>query len=164
MKFILQGMKNQHKIYENLIVKCQNSIENYPDCIMKRFLLEKNDREEKNHELAQNCSLTQLIHLLADTFGASLDTTLCTLRWYLLLIAINREFQYKIYEEMKDFGIKEKVFLQDVENLQILKAALAESQRFKTVLPSGIPHGNLDDDASIGGFFIPKNSMVRDKN
>lgn len=154
-------MKNQHQIYENLIEKCQNSIENYPDCIMKSFLLEKADREANNHELAGNCSLTQLVHLLADTFGASLDTTICTIRWFLLLISINRDCQLKIYEEIQNYEIKEKIVLEDVENLNYLKAAVAESQRIKTVVPCGIPHSNSEKDSTIEGFFIPKNTMVR---
>lgn len=160
MKFILDGMKNQHKIYKNLIEKCQNNLEDYPDCIMKRFLLEKSDREAKNHELAGFCSETQLVHLLADISGASLDTTLCTLRWFMLIIAINQDCQDQIYEELKNHGILDKIELEDVKDLNYLKAAVAEVQRLKTVMPCGIPHGNPGNDATIGGFFIPKNTMV----
>lgn len=160
MKFVLDGQHNQHEIYQKIISKCENSLENYPDCILKRFLLEKQNRETKNEKLAENCSYTQLKHLLADVFGASLDTTLNTLQWFLLMISINKNCQDKIYEEMKLSGIKEKFELEDVENFNYLKAAIAESQRMKTVTPCGLPHGNPGKDCEIGGFFVPKNSMV----
>lgn len=163
MKFILTGKEEQHKLYDSLVDDCERALDtstNYRDCILKRFLLEKRDREEHNDELVKNCSRQQLKHLLADLFGASLDTTLCTMRWYLLLIAIHHECQEKIYEEMKSYGIKECYTLDDVDSMAYLKASIAESMRLKTVVPCGIPHGNTQQQASLAGYRIPKNSMV----
>lgn len=85
MNFILTGKAETHKLYDAIVDNCvkalDTSTDEYRDCILKRFLLEKRDRDERHDKLAGNCSRTQLNHLLADIFGASLDTTLGTLRW-----------------------------------------------------------------------------------
>ncbi|KAL7023311.1 hypothetical protein ACKWTF_012559 [Chironomus riparius] len=163
MEFILTGKAATHKLYDAIVDNCERALDTsteYRDCILKRFLLEKRDREQSHDELAKNCSREQLNHLLADMFGASLDTTLCTLRWYLLLIAIHHECQDKIYEEMRNYGIRERYLTDDIESLPYLKASIAESMRLKTVVPCGIPHGNTQQHTTLDGYFIPKNSMI----
>lgn len=162
MNFLLSGKDKQHAIYDDIVKDCEQAIRtstNYRDSIIKRFLFEKSDREERKDVSAKNCSYKQLNHLLADLFGASLDTTLCTLRWLLLILAIHDDCQKKIYEEMKAYGVKEKYLLEDIDSLPYLKASIAESMRLKSVVSTGIPHGNKQD-TTLGGYFIPKNSMV----
>jgi ecdysteroid 25-hydroxylase len=44
----------------------------------------------------------QMLHALADLFGAGYDTTLATLRWVLLYLAINPEAQERVQTELKD--------------------------------------------------------------
>lgn len=163
MNFLLNGIAKTHRVYDDIADECERTLDNESrDSILRRFLLEKRDREERNDELAKNCTRKQLNYLLADIFGASLDTTLCTLRWYMLLIAKHHDVQEKIYDEMKNFGLCEQFTLDDIEHLHYLKASLAESQRMKTVVPCGIPHGNPEQSTTLGGYRIPQNTMVSD--
>jgi cytochrome P450 len=139
MNFLLTGIAKTHKVYDGIVDECETTLDTSEcrDSILKRFLLEKRDREMRNDELAKNCTRKQLNYLLADIFGASFDTTLSTLRWYLLMIAMNVNAQEKVYEEMKSYGLKEKFHLDDIEHLHYLKASVAESQRLNTVVPCG---------------------------
>lgn len=162
MNFLLTGIAETHKVYDGIVDECEKTLDTLEcrDSILRRFLLEKRDREMQNDELAKNCSKKQLHYLLADLFGASLDTTLSTLRWYLLMIAIHGDVQEKVYQEMVNSGLGKKFVLDDIENLHYLKASIAESQRLKTVVPSGIPHSNRTHSTTLGGYFIPKDTMV----
>lgn len=60
------------------------------------FLCERRDRLLNGETKAKLCSHEQLRHLLADLFGAGVDTTLTTLRWFLLFISMNPAVQGKI--------------------------------------------------------------------
>jgi ecdysteroid 25-hydroxylase len=164
MNFILTGKEEQHKLYDAIIDDCERKMQDCNidcrDSILKRFLLEKRDRENRHDELATNCSYEQLKHLLADIFGASLDTTACTLLWYFLHIAMYRDCQDKIYEEMINYGVKERYVLDDFENMPYFRATIAECQRLKAVVPCGIPHGNPHQHSTLAGYYIPQNSMV----
>lgn len=162
MNFLLTGLAQTHKLYDGIADECERTLDTSEcrDSILRRFLLEKRDREERCDELAGNCSRRQLNYLLADIFGASLDTTLSTIRWFLLLMAANQAVQDKVYHEMKTHGMKSTLKLEDIEQLDYLKASVAESQRLKTVTPCGIPHGNSSESSTLAGYFIPKNSMV----
>lgn len=162
MNFLLTGIAKTHKVYDGIVDECKGKLDTSEirDSILRRFLLEKRDREMRNDRLAGNLSRKQLNYLLADLFGASLDTTLSTLRWFLLMIAIHQGEQAKAYEEMRAYGLRGEFLLEDIEHLSYLKACIAESQRLKTVVPCGIPHGNPTQSTSLGGYFIPKNTMV----
>lgn len=62
------------------------------------FLEEKKKREESKDPALEFCTDIQLRHLLADLFGASLDTTLTTLRWILVLVGKYPEVQERIFK------------------------------------------------------------------
>lgn len=166
MDFLLTGIAQTHKVYDGIADRCEETLDtsDIRDSILRRFLLEKRDREIRNDELAKNCSRKQLNYLLADLFGASLDTTLSTLRWYLLLMAKNNDVQDKVYLEMKNSGLSKQFVLEDIEHFHYLKASIAESQRLKTVVPCGIPHGNPTKSTTLGGYVIPQNTMVCHEN
>lgn len=56
---------------------------------MKLFLKERQERIENQDRKITFCNDEQLKHLLADLFGAGVDTTLTTIRWFLLFMANN---------------------------------------------------------------------------
>jgi ecdysteroid 25-hydroxylase CYP306A1 len=62
------------------------------------FLEEKQKRVSENDPAVEFCTDIQLRHLLADIFGASLDTTLTTLRWILLLIGKYPDIQERVFQ------------------------------------------------------------------
>lgn len=54
---------------------------------------------------------------------------------------------------------KDAPSLSDIPVLPYLQAAIAESQRIKPIVPTGIPHGTLQNTC-IAGYKVPKGTMV----
>lgn len=102
IEFLLNGKEKTHKIYDRIIAKVQAQIDtneiNDISCIVELFLREKKQRLIDGNPKAELCSDEQLRHLLADLFGAGVDTTLTTLRWFLVFVAHDPIIQSKIKE------------------------------------------------------------------
>lgn len=63
------------------------------ECILDNFLLEQKRRFETGDDGAKYVTDEQMLYLLADMFGAGLDTTSVTLAWFLLFMALYPEEQ-----------------------------------------------------------------------
>lgn len=149
MKFLLKGKAKTHDIYDAIIDRVEKKLtanSNYKELtdysILELFLLEQKQRKLQNDPKLKFCNRIQLRHLLADLFGAGVDTTLTTLRWFLLFVANNRDIQQKIRHEFKKIN-GQSLTLDDYTNLTYLRACIAETQRIRSVVPLGIPHGAL---------------------
>lgn len=163
MEFLVDGKIKTHKVYQKLIQERIEILNSNPDqeCrnIIDAFITEREKRKTNNNPSQDLYSDKQFYHLLADIFGASLDTTLTTLRWFFLFMAIYPYEQEKIQKELDSVLNGRQPSLDDLPNLPVTKAALAETQRIRSVVPVGIPHGTLDD-TTIEGFHVPKGTMV----
>lgn len=149
LEFLLKGKEKTHDIYDAIIDEVEEKLaanESYKDStdysILELFLLEQKLRKMEHDPKLEFCSRIQLRHLLADLFGAGVDTTLTTLRWFLLFVANNRDIQKNIRHEFKKIN-KQSPTLDDYTNLTYLRACIAETQRIRSVVPLGIPHGAL---------------------
>lgn len=49
--------------------------------------------------------------------------------------------------------------LDDAAALPLLQACVAETQRIRSVLPLGVPHGALEE-LEVDGFRVPRGSLV----
>lgn len=86
MNFLVDGQRETHKTYLKIISEQAESLrksreidENFqPDNVLQAFLLEKEKRAGDVSE--KYYSNMQFLHLLADLFGAGLDTTSTSLR------------------------------------------------------------------------------------
>lgn len=100
IEFLLNGKQKTHRIYDDIIAKVQAQINtneiNEGSSIVELFLRERNQRLVDHSSKTKFCSDEQLRHLLADLFGAGVDTTLTTLRWFLLFVAHDTNIQTKI--------------------------------------------------------------------
>lgn len=98
--FLLNGKKKTHSIYDRIIANVQDKIDtneiNESSSIVELYLLERKQRINDGNPKADLCTDEQLRHLLADLFGAGVDTTLTTLRWFLLFVAHDKKIQSKI--------------------------------------------------------------------
>ncbi|GJQ71364.1 CYP306A1 [Trypoxylus dichotomus] len=165
MAFLVDGQRETHKIYTKIIEEQAESLrhlrendENYqPNNVLQAFLLEK---EKRIGDVSEKFySNAQFLHLLADLFGAGLDTTLTTLRWYLLYMANYPQIQKKLQEEIDQIVGSRRISIDDMNNMPYTEACLAEIQRIRSVVPTGIPHGALED-IEIEGYRIPKGTMI----
>jgi ecdysteroid 25-hydroxylase CYP306A1 len=92
MNFLIEGKEKTHEYYESIILKRIQTRGSVPkdeenvllDDVIDAFLDEKERRAESDGEFYSNA---QFHHLLADLFGAGLDTTLTTLSWFFLFLA-----------------------------------------------------------------------------
>ncbi|XP_053595148.1 cytochrome P450 306a1 isoform X1 [Microplitis demolitor] len=164
MKSLIDGKLKTHKYYRKLIdeYKYKNNLNNdNDDNFLAAFYNEMTKRQNNNSDNnVGSFTEQQYYHLLADIFGAGTDTTLTTIRWFLLYMAILPNQQEKIYQEIKTIvGNKQEITLEDSCSLILLQASICEIQRLKTVVPVGIPHGAIVDD-KIGDYDIPKGAMI----
>ena len=140
----MTGISKTHKVYEEIIGKCKENLSNVKEeFILKSFLVEKARCEQENDPALQFFSDKQFYHLLADLFGAGLDTTMTTIRWFILFVAVNKEVRGKIQQELFELGglATDKIGLEQINKMHYLRATVAETQRIRSVVPLGIPHG-----------------------
>ncbi|XP_055683659.1 cytochrome P450 306a1 [Lutzomyia longipalpis] len=157
IQFLLDGKAKTHKIYGNLVAKANN--EGRKDNILSLFLQEKSKQAQLVAGNSEKLwSDEQLKHVLADLFGAGLDTTNSTIRWILLYMAKNPEVQRKVHQEMFR-ALTTCPRLEHYDDLPYLRACIAEGQRIRSVVPVGIPHGT-NEDTKISGYRIPKGTMI----
>ncbi|XP_043683694.1 cytochrome P450 306a1 isoform X2 [Vespula pensylvanica] len=156
MYTLIDGKEKTHKIYKSIVeehrsnpVKMESLLAAFDDEMTSRM---------KSDDLGYFTE-KQFYHLLADIFGAGMDTTLTTLRWFLLFVATYPDEQEKIYQEMQQVLPDKEPTLDDRTVLTRLEAAIAEVQRIRSVVPVGIPHGTIED-TQIGDYDIPKGTMV----
>ncbi|KAL0893764.1 hypothetical protein ABMA27_013901 [Loxostege sticticalis] len=127
------------------------------ECILDNFLKEQKRRFENGEDSARFMTDEQLHYLLADMFGAGLDTTAVTLAWFLLYMALHPEEQELVRKEILDVYPEDGDV--DGSRLPYLMAAICETQRIRSIVPVGIPHGCVQD-TYIGKYRVPKGAMV----
>jgi hypothetical protein len=86
MHFLVDGLEKTHKVYQDLI---EAHPEEKQDNFIGAFVREQRTRGSDLGTFTQ----PQFHYLLADLFGAGADTTLTTLRWFLIYVASNHHVQ-----------------------------------------------------------------------
>lgn len=81
IEFIENGILFTHEIYQGFLGKCVGK----GDCLMGAYFGEMGRGGFFNK--------VQFNYLMADVFGAGVDTTLATLRWFLLFMGLNPDWQ-----------------------------------------------------------------------
>lgn len=160
----MDGKQKTHDYYDEIIKKAAVKIENNltetdgeKNNVINMYLHEKLKRIESNDSNVEFCSDPQFRHFIADLNGAAFDTSFTTLRWIFLFIALNKDVQAKIHQEM--INLKKPPALINYEELIYLRATIAETQRIRSIVPLGIPHGTLLT-TTLNGYVIPKGSMI----
>nr|CAD7439764.1 unnamed protein product [Timema bartmani] len=161
MRFLMEGKEKTHVVYDNMIRERKKRGEGSGpgDDMIDAFLAEMSRRQASGRGDEGFYTVSQFHHLLADLFGAGVDTTLTTLRWFLLFMAQNPDVQTRVQEELDGVLQGRPLTLEDAAVLPYTEAALAETQRIRSVVPLGIPHGALED-TELAGYHIPRGAML----
>ncbi|XP_031847622.1 cytochrome P450 enzyme phantom [Nomia melanderi] len=162
IRSIMDGKERTHRIYRGILEEYRSRSVTTTPSETENFLtaFEEQMRRENTTETSYYTE-PQLYHLLADLFGAGTDTTLTTLRWFILFMAVYPEEQKKLQLEIDRSCSNERegLHLADRASMPRLEAALAEVQRLRSVTPLGIPHGTLED-TRIGEYDVPRGAMI----
>ena len=98
--------------------------------------------------------------LCMDLLIAGTDTSAQTVNWFLLLMANRPEIQAKVHAELDQvIGPDALPTVDDRTRLPYTFACLAESMRYRTIGPLGVPH-KASQDTEIGGYRIPAGAQV----
>ena len=101
-----------------------------------------------------------LVTILADTFGAGIETVSTSLSWALLLILSKPGLQDDLHAELKrEIRTGRFPTLQDRTKLPLLQATVLEVLRKAAVIPLAIPHYTTEDSA-VAGYHVPKGTTV----
>lgn len=101
-----------------------------------------------------------LVTILADTFGAGIETVSTSLSWALLFILSTPGLQDDLQAELKrEIGTDHLPTLQDRARLPLLQATVLEVLRKATVIPLAIPHYTTED-STVAGYDVLKGTTV----
>lgn len=175
IRFLLDGKEKTHRIYDRIIHRCERQMELQREKAKQERENEQQEQQQQQlasppaphsileHFLQERQPYSQLYcdeqlrHLLADLFGAGVDTALATLRWFLLYMAREQRCQQRLQAELRQLSATPT--LAELEPIVYLRACLSEVQRIRSVVPLGIPHG-VERDVTIGDYFVQRGSMV----
>lgn len=94
----MEGKEKTHHIYDKIIESKENQADENNEPVTSILSLWLERKKTVNEHETKLYSYEQLRHLLADLFGAGVDTTLTTLRWFLLYMAKYKNIQESIRE------------------------------------------------------------------
>lgn len=122
----------------------------------------KHDTKQEANVQAAEMPLDKdsIVTLLADIFGAGIETVSTSLSWALLLILSKPGLQHDLQAELtRTIGTDRLPTLQDRTSLPLLQATVLEVLRKATVIPLALPHYTTDD-STVAGYQLPKGTTV----
>ncbi|XP_069584418.1 cytochrome P450 2C31-like [Ranitomeya imitator] len=124
--------------------------------LVDAFLAKQQEGKQESSQYYHNENLTVLV---ADLFGAGMETTATTLRWALLLMIKYPEVQEKIHNEIDKVIGSAQVQMEHRKQMPYTDAVVHEIQRFGDIAPTTVPHV-ASQDVTFRGFFIPKGTTI----
>ena len=122
-----------------------------PTCLVE-VMLAQQEAGEISEDMTKDLCMDLLI--------AGTDTSAQTVNWFLLLLANRPEIQARVHEELdRVIGRDALPTVDDRTRLPYTFACLAESMRYRTIGPFGLPH-KASEDAEVGGYLIPAGTQV----
>ena len=122
-----------------------------PACLVEVMLA-----QEETGEISD----TMTRRLCMDLMIAGTDTSAQTVNWLLLILANRPEIQARVHAELDAVVGRDALpTVDDRMRLPYTFACLAESMRYRTIGPLGLPH-KASEDTEIGGYRIPAGAQV----
>ncbi|TFK24849.1 cytochrome P450, partial [Coprinopsis marcescibilis] len=98
--------------------------------------------------------------IASSAYSAGTETTLSSLDYFYLAMAMYPEVQKKAQKELDTYLKGERLpEFEDKPNLPYIWAIVKEVLRWQPVIPVGVPHMSTEDTV-FNGYFIPKNSII----
>ena len=148
----------QSEISNEVITTLTESARNRPgvDLSSPTSLVEVMLAKEETGEISGDMTCD----LCMDLMIAGTDTSAQTVNWFLLLLANRPEIQARVHEELDQVIGRDAVpTVDDRTRLPYVFACLAESMRYRTIGPLGLPH-KASEDTEVGGYLIPAGAQV----
>ncbi|XP_077785804.1 cytochrome P450 2J5-like [Podarcis muralis] len=128
-----------------------------PQDLIDFYLLQM---EKSRNDPESTCDEENLAQCIMDLFVGGSDTTTCSLKWALLLLASHPDIQDKMHKEIEDvIGSAHSICYQDKKKLPYTNAVIHEMQRFKFATFLGFPR-QCTKDFKLRGFLIPKGTII----
>ncbi|XP_060128274.1 cytochrome P450 2K6-like isoform X3 [Zootoca vivipara] len=113
-------------------------------------------KKKKTNAYFHNENLTRVV---ADLFGAGMETTSTTMRWGLLLMMKYPEIQIKVQEEIAKVVGSSQPRIEHRTKMPYTDAVVHEIQRFANIIPTNLAHATATD-VTLNGYFIAKGTHV----
>ncbi|KAI9492124.1 cytochrome P450 [Zychaea mexicana] len=136
-------------VYWRLI---REALESDEDCFVK-ILYELKDENELEDD--------DILLFVVDIIEAGTDTTAMTLSWAFVILSHYKDVQKRLHTEIDKF-IAEHGRLpeyEERENFPLLISVQKECMRYRTTVPSGIPH-EVTEDFEYQGYLIHKGAVL----
>lgn len=159
-----QNMRNyDQKIMQFMEEELKRHKATYREEVQRDFIdvylaeIYKLQAEGKPSQLFQD---KQLIGTMRDFFSAGVETTLHTLSWAFLYMAVWPEIQAKVHEELdRIIGSERSPAYSDRPLLPYTEAVLLETHRYATIVPLSVPH-MTSRSTQLMGYTIPAATFV----
>ncbi|CAL1707417.1 unnamed protein product [Somion occarium] len=143
----------QRKLYFTLLQNCIDRIKlDRRNNSFIEYVLEHEDHYGLTREMTGYLGLSLM--------EGGADTTAIYLQFFLVLMLAHPDVKARAQKEIDDvIGDGRSPDLEDIEHLPYIRALINEVHRCRPAAPTSIPHAATTDER-IGGFFIPKGSMI----
>uniref|UniRef100_A0A8D1B2Z4 Cytochrome P450 family 2 subfamily J member 34 n=1 Tax=Sus scrofa TaxID=9823 RepID=A0A8D1B2Z4_PIG len=123
------------------------------DAYLQEIEKNKGNATSSFHEENLICSTLDLLF-------AGTDTTLITLRWGLLYMALHPEIQEKVQAEIdRVLGQSQQPSTAARESMPYTNAVIHEVQRMGNIIPLNVPR-EVAEDTTLAGYHLPKGTMI----
>ncbi|PWA72875.1 cytochrome P450 [Artemisia annua] len=115
---------------------------------------------KKDESCSTSITFNHIKAILMDIFLAGTETAASSVVWAMTMLIKNPKALIRAQNEVKSLvGNKGKVYEDDLEKLDYLKAVIKETLRLYPVAPLLVPRETIDECA-LNGYEIPKKTLV----
>ncbi|KAK3707191.1 hypothetical protein QZH41_007168 [Actinostola sp. cb2023] len=117
------------------------------------------EAQEEDSKVKDMITEDHVVMTMADAFSAGLESTMTTMRWFIVYMLYYPDIQVKIHKELDDVISRDDIpRLEDKERLHYLQAVLAETMRMASVAPLFVRKTTVD--STLAGYKIPKGTTL----
>ncbi|XP_035687440.1 steroid 17-alpha-hydroxylase/17,20 lyase-like [Branchiostoma floridae] len=128
--------------------------------ITDHMIKAQKDAEEEGIQDINSLTDTHLRQTISDIFFGGTFSSIFSLRWALLYLAVHPEIQEKVAAELDSVVGRDRLpELSDREATPYMEATMHEVMRMASMDPLSLPHATTVD-TTLRGYQIPKGTMV----